>query len=171
MATQPLPMSIEQYLRTSYSPDVDFVDGVLEERHLGEFDHARLQALLAALFISKEGEWGVIGVVEQRMRVAPLRVRICDIALLRASAPREDVLETAPLLCVEVLSPEDRLSRARLVLNDYLQMGVDHIWLIDPVGRVAYTFDAAGLHEQAGPLTATGTPISVDIEALFTRLD
>ena len=41
MATAtPLPISTSEYLRTSYRPDCDYVDGVIEERNLGELDHA-----------------------------------------------------------------------------------------------------------------------------------
>ena len=36
-AATPLPLSIEDYLHTSYSPDCDYVDGELQERNLGEF--------------------------------------------------------------------------------------------------------------------------------------
>ena len=171
MATQTALIPIEQYLRTSYSPDVDYVDGIIEERHLGEFDHGRLQALLTAVILSHEPHWNVIGVVEQRIRVAGRRVRIADIAMLRADTPREPVTETPPFICIEILSPEEHLSRARVVLQDYLSMGVEHIWLIDPLRRVAYTYDAAGLHEHEGPLTVANTPISIDVEALFARLD
>jgi len=32
-------ISEDEYLHTSYSPDCDFVDGVLVERELGEFSH------------------------------------------------------------------------------------------------------------------------------------
>lgn len=171
MATQPAPMPIEQYLTTSYSPDVDFVDGFIEERNLGEFDHARLQWLIAALFAASEASWQVTGVVEQRIRVDANRIRICDLALLRAYAPREKVTKTPPLLCIEILSPEDRLSRAKIVLGDYLRMGVEHIWLLDPMRRVAYTFDQDGLHESEGALTVSGTEIRLDVDALFARLD
>ena len=52
-ATTPTLLSINEYLRTSYKPDVDFVDGELEERNLGEYEHARLQTLLAAFFVGK----------------------------------------------------------------------------------------------------------------------
>ena len=171
MATQPALMSIEEYLHTSYSPDVDFVDGYIEERNLGEFDHARLQWLISAQFASSETDWQVTGVVEQRIRIDANRVRICDIALLRADAPREKVTKTAPLLCIEVMSPEDRLSRAKIVLGDYLRMGVEHIWLLDPMRRAAYTLDASGLHEQEGTLSVPDTAICLDVDALFARLD
>lgn len=171
MAAQAALIPIEQYLHTSYSPDVDYVDGVIEERNLGEFDHARLQALITALILSHEPAWNVIGIVEQRIRVAGRRVRIADIAMLHADAPREAVTETPPFVCIEILSPEDRLSRAKVVLQDYLSMGVEHVWLIDPLRRVSYTYNATGLHEHDGPLTVANTPISIDVEALFARLD
>ena len=171
MATQPAPMPIEQYLTTSYSPDVDFIDGYLEERNFGEFDHARLQAIISAIFVTSEAAWHMIGVAEQRIRVDQTRVRICDIALLRADAPREKVTSTLPFLCLEIMSPEDRLSRAKIVLGDYLRMGVEHIWLLDPMRRVAYTFDRSGLHENEGALLISGTGIRLDVDALFARLD
>lgn len=172
MATTPALLPIDEYLRTSYKPDVDFVDGEIKERHLGEFEHARLQTVLSALFYASEKRWGVTSVVEQRIRVAKNIVRICDLAILRADAPREKVTETAPLICIEILSPEDRLSRAERVLADYRAMGVKNIWLIDPIRRSAHTFDAKGLHH-ADPtrLGVTGTAILLDLTEPFAALD
>ncbi len=172
MATTPTLLAIEDYLNTSYHPDVDFVDGEIEERNLGEFDHARLQFKLASFFDAKEKLWGIQGVVEQRIRVSPTHVRVCDVALLRADAPRERVTETPPLVCIEIMSPEDRLSRAQLVLADYLAMGVSNLWLIDPLRRSAHTFDAAGLHH-ADPtrLTVPNTAITLDLTEPFAALD
>jgi len=172
MATTPTLLPIAEYLRTSYHPDADYVDGEIEERNLGEFQHARLQTLLAIFFGNNEKAWQIKTVVEQRIRVAARRVRIADIAVLRADAPREQVTTTPPLLCVEILSPEDRLSRAKLVLADYLAMGVENIWLIDPIYRAAFTFNAAGLHE-ADPtgLRVPNTPIHLDLTGPFAALD
>jgi hypothetical protein len=39
VATQ---ISIEEYLATVHRPDRDYVDGVVEERNLGEYNHGRL---------------------------------------------------------------------------------------------------------------------------------
>ena len=39
----PKIISVEDYLNTTYRPDVDYVDGEIEERNLGEFDHGDLQ--------------------------------------------------------------------------------------------------------------------------------
>lgn len=172
MATTPALMSIEQYLRTSFSPDADFVEGEIQERNLGEFEHARLQWLLAAFFAANEKAMGFVGVVEQRIRVANDRVRICDVALLRANAPREKITATPPLVCIEVLSPEDRISRAKLVLSDYVAMGVENVWLIDPIRHAVFTFDGSGLHDMGEEvLTVPGTEISIHMQEIFEQVE
>ena len=172
MATTPTLLSIDEYLHTSYRPDVDFVDGEIEKRNLGEFDHARLQVLLAGYFLNKEKLWAIQGVVEQRIRVSPTRVRIADLALLRADAPRERVTQTPPVLCIEVLSRKDRLSRVERRLEDYRSMGVPGLWLIDPMRRSAYTFDASGLHHaDITRLAVPNTEIKLDLTDSFAALD
>jgi len=45
-------ISIDEYLRTSYDPDCDYVDGRVEERDLGEYDHSVFQAEVAAYLIA-----------------------------------------------------------------------------------------------------------------------
>lgn len=171
-AATPVVLSIADYLNTSYKPDVDFVDGQLEERNLGEFDHARLRILIGSIFVANERTWGITTVTEQRIRVTPSRVRIADIAILRAEAPREKVTATPPLLGVEVLSPKDRFSRVQVRLEDYLAMGVAQSWLIEPSRRSAYMFDANGLHPgHPTRLTVPNTPIAVDLTEAFLALD
>ncbi len=172
MATAPALLSIDHYLHTSYDPDVHFVDGHLEERTLGEFEHATFQSAIAGWCWPRRVEWAIHPVVEQRMRIGPNRIRICDLAVLRASAPRERVTVTPPLICTEILSPEDRLARAKTVLSDYLVMGVENIWLLDPLRRAAWTYDAAGLHE-ADPtrLTVPQTPVHLDLTEAFAALE
>jgi len=43
---------VEEYLRTTDRPDMEYVDGELVERHVVEHKHSRLQALIAGLFLS-----------------------------------------------------------------------------------------------------------------------
>ena len=40
-----------------------------------------------------------------------------------------------PLLCVEVLSPEDTMQRTRERVRDFLEMGVPAVWVVDPATR------------------------------------
>ena len=172
MATTPSLLPIDAYLRTSYEPDADYVDGEIEERYLGEYEHAKIQTLLAIFFGTRNKQWHIDTVVEQRIRVAPHRVRVADIAVLHADAPRESVTLTPPLICIEVMSPEDRIPRVEKRLADYLAMGVQNIWLIDPIRRSAHTFDATGLHHaDIANLSVPNTPIHLDLNEIFAALD
>jgi Uma2 family endonuclease len=172
MATATTLISIDEYLKSSYQPDRDYVDGETQERNLGEREHARLQALLTGWFSTNEKAWNVYTLVEQRIRVASRRVRIADVCLVRRDAPKEQVTVTPPLLCVEILSPEDRLPRAVRVMEDYARMGVANLWLLDPKDRVAYRYSSDGVLQLATErLSIVGMEIYVDLSALFAGLD
>lgn len=161
---------IEVYSNTSYEPDCDFVDGELEERNVGGADHSRIQAMLSALFFASEEKWEVLVVTEQRVRVSSTRVRIPDVTVVRSGALDEDLLTRPPLICIEILSPEDRYSRTRERAMDYRGMGVENIWLIDPTTRTGQMASSTGWIDTM-LLTVTGTPIAVDLNDLFARLD
>ncbi|RXH55918.1 Uma2 family endonuclease [Granulicella sibirica] len=170
MATTTTLVSLEDYLRTSYHPDCDFVDDHIEERNLGEFDHGNLQAALTAWFFNNRKAWGIYAIVEQRIRVTPTRVRIADVCLIRRDAPREQVTQT-PLACIEILSPEDRLPRAAKVMEDYARMGVENLWLLDPVKRIAYRFVEGTFQQADARLEIASSPIHIDLATLFASLD
>lgn len=172
MATTPAVLSLEEYLRTTYKPDCDFVDDHIEERNVGKFDHNRMQTLAVAWFVAHESLWQVIALTEPRTQVSAKRVRIPDVCLLRTSTPREQVTETPPLLCIEVLSPEDRLSRTTKVLDDFAAMGVQHLWIIDPQDRVGYIYHSGGrLQQVEDRLAIADSPIYLDLMNLFAALD
>ena len=40
-------VSMEEYLRTSYRPDCEYIDGELRERNVGQWEHSRIQWWLA----------------------------------------------------------------------------------------------------------------------------
>jgi Uma2 family endonuclease len=76
------------------------------------------------------------------------------------------------LIVIEILSPEDRLSRFQDRIDDYLAFGVENIWIIDPDRREAYTANASGLHPvRTNELTVPDTPIRVVLSDLFAELD
>jgi len=165
-------MTLEQYLHTSYSPDVDFLDGQIQERNLGENEHAALQWFIPLALASQQQKLRFKGRAEMRIRVSPDRVRICDLCILHADAPYEKVATTPPMICIEIMSPEDRISRAIKVLEDHRAMGVLNIWLIDPYERLAYSFNSDGLHQQENLLLRSSKQeIELDVNALFLQLD
>ena len=133
MAT--VQISVEEYLRTSYHPDCDYVDGEVQERNLGEFDHAAVQMFLGNWFFQHRQEWQLHVLPEMRIRVSGRRVRIADLCLMARSQPVEQVLTQPPLAAIEILSPEDTVTRMMTKLNDYERMGIRTILIVDPNGR------------------------------------
>ena len=151
-------ISVEEYLSTSYRPDCDYVDGHIEERNLGEFDHSSLQTAIAVYFGSRQKELGITVVVEQRVQVTPTRFRIPDVCIVLGKT-REQIFRTPPFLCIEVLSPEDRMARVETRIHDYLSMGVRYVWLLDPSTRRAYVAtEESGLRESRDAVLRTEDP-------------
>ena len=160
-------VSVSEYLATSYRPDRDYVDGELLERNVGEWDHSRLQALLLKHLLQYEETFGLLVVAEQRVQVTASRFRIPDLCVVRGN-PGEQILTRPPLLCIEILSPDDRMSSMQERIDDFLAFGVENVWIVDPRRKKAYWVDSAGVHEAAtGILEAIGAPIRVDLHALW----
>ncbi len=150
-------VSVEEYLNTDYSPDCDYVDGVLEERNVGSKKHARAETRIAMFLGRIEARLGIYVSVEQRVRVSATRVRIPDV-IVTIGEPDEEVFTTAPFLCIELLSPDDRLKRMEERIGDYLSMGVRYVWLIDPYARKAWTYTRDGRVEAADGVLRTKDP-------------
>lgn len=162
---------VEEYLRTMYHPDCDYVDGRVEERNVGEFEHAGVQKVILRLLWAKEEEWRINAIQECRLQVSPARFRVPDGMVLRAEQVVDQMVREVPLLCIEVLSPEDTWKRLRGVLGDYLAMGVKHIWAFDPEERVAYRFDADGFHPVAdAEMVVEGTEVRLVVAEVFALL-
>jgi Uma2 family endonuclease len=96
-----------------------------------------LQLLIAVWLFAREARWHIKAVTEVRLQVNPTRFRIPDLMVLSVEAPDEKIVRTPPLLCIEILSPEDRMSRIMERVRDYFRMGVPKCWIIDPALRSA----------------------------------
>jgi Uma2 family endonuclease len=171
MATSVL-IPVSEYLGSSYDPDCDYVDGQLQERNVGEQDHSDLQTRLAKLLGTDTNEAYLWVNTELRVQVKPTRFRVPDVCVRRADAPSEQIVRTPPLLCVEVLSPEDTVARTRARVRDYLEMGVAEVWVIDPVARTATVCSGpTSVEHSSGELKVPHTPVTVALADIFKILD
>ena len=159
-------VSSQEYLSTSYRPDCDYVDGEIQERNLGEFDHARLQTAISAYFYARRREWGICVVVEQRVQVSPTRFRIPDVCVV-VGEPTSQVFREPPFVCIEVLSPEDRISRMNEKVADYLNFGVPYVWILDPQTRKAWRCTPGAITE-VSELRTEKPSLFVPLEELFS---
>ena len=165
-------ISVEEYLSTMYRPDCDFVDGKVEERNMGETPHSRMQRFFLFFFQPFEEEFNFETLPELRLQTKPTHFRIPDIMLVPLPNPEPRVVRTAPLLCVEILSSEDRIRSIQERVTEYSEMGCPASWVVDPWKRLAFLAGPDGiLHPEAGLLTVPNTPISLEVDAIFAELD
>ena len=83
-------ITVEEYLSTDYSPDCDFVDGLLEDRHVGERDHGLLQASLIVWFFTRRKELGIEVFPAQPVQISASRYRVPDLCVT-LSLPDEQI--------------------------------------------------------------------------------
>jgi Uma2 family endonuclease len=156
MAVETL-VPVEQYLSRSYSPDCDYVDGVVLERNVGELDHSDLQTEIAAWFRARRATLGLWAFVEQRVQVSEKRFRIPDVCLV-LGRPTEQIFRSPPFAVIEILSKDDRMTEMQERVEDYIAFGVRHVWLIDPRARRAFAYTPDGSRELKDGVLRSGDP-------------
>jgi Uma2 family endonuclease len=163
-------VSIEEYLSTVYEPDMDYVDGELEDRHVGRYEHSSVQQMILLWFYRKAKEWRIRSVIEQRTRVAATKFRVPDVSVFSRDLPVEQVFTRPQLIAIEVLSPEDRHARMDKKIRNYIDFGVNHIWVVDPSARVGWDCSDGNWVRQER-FAAANSPIYLSLPELFAELD
>ena len=147
-------ISVEEYLNTSYDPDVEYVDGVLVERNVGDPQHSSVQSNLIFELRRKYPRIKVLP--EVRSRTTETRYRLPDVSVT-FSVPRSKAITDPAFLAIEILSEEDRMSRLLEKLHEYAAKGIANIWVIDPRLQRLFVYEDSALREVHGVI-ATGDP-------------
>jgi Uma2 family endonuclease len=157
---------VEEYLRTNYDPDCEYVDGQIVERNLGEKTHSRIQGELIFRLSTRAKELRMEVLPEQRVQVSPKRFRIPDVTVLGKSDER--IVTSPPFICIEVLSKDDTMVYMQEKIDDYLRFGVPYIWIINPRNKKGYVVTQAGMVEANSGVLETKDPvISLPLSILF----
>src|ERR1022692_4463224 len=141
-------MTVEEYLRTSFEDgDREYVDGEVVERNMGEINHGGIQGFLAYLFWQMSAHLGLRVLTDIRIRINSTRYRIPDVAVWltgdKVEGDEYGVPLFAPFLVIEIFSPEDRMSRVKPKMKEYLSLGVPWVWLINPNNGTAICYSQA----------------------------
>ena len=162
---------VEEYLRTYYDPDREYVDGQLVERHVGEYFHSLLQSLIAmALGLrARERRFRVFTALRVQVSDEP-RYRIPDICV-KALPHEVTPILLQPDLVIEVVSPDDEVPEMLTKIGDYLAAGIPYIWVVDPYKRTLAEADAAGIRRPPTQVLATPLVGEIDFASLFQQLD
>jgi len=171
MASRTL-VSVEEYLRTCYRPDRDYLDGELVERNLGETDHSDCQGRIYAYFLNRSRQLRVYPLVEERVQVSATRFRIPDVSVVLGSRPTDQILTSPPFIAIEILSKDDRIIQMQERIDDYLRFGVRYVWLIDPRTQRAWIYTKEGAHEAKDRILRTEDPaIELPLPEIFHALE
>jgi Uma2 family endonuclease len=184
MASTPtLPLvSVEEYLRTSYEPHCEYLDGVLAPKAMPDDIHSAFQMLLLLLLAAQGEKFATFRVrPELHMRVTPTRFRVPDIAVLmhHPTDGKYPGSDTPPLVTIEIASREEPWTDLHDKLADHLAMGVGTVIIANPYNKtVLVATQDEPLHELRPPLVVdismpdSGDPIlRIDFDELYRRLD
>ena len=155
-------VSVEDYLHRTEKPYCEYVDGVLRPKAMPTKLHALIQKTLMTLLDRQ----GVEALSEVQVRLSPTRYLIPDVIAapeIQSPYPIDPVL-----LCVEILSPEDRIGTLLAKCEQYHVWGVPFCWVIDPEKQTGWHYHAESEPERVdrgGTLIAG--QVSVQLEELF----
>jgi Uma2 family endonuclease len=142
-------LSLDEYLHTSFDDsDPEFRDGELVERSPADTVHGRAHACVGAFFVLRCRGLHVFPCSSVRLKVREELYLVPDISVFWPDEPVLVFPDQPPLVVIEILSEDDRLTAVRSKLDEYRAWGVPHVWLVDPYLRKLYTCDA-GLTEVA----------------------
>jgi len=171
MAAQPTALTVEEFHRLydGAKPAYEYWFGEAVQKPMPTTLHGLVQFLLG-MMLRKAG-WHVS--TEVRLKVVPNAEPVPDLIAIRGKY-RGRYPTQAPELCIEILSPSDRLSKALEKAKRYLSWGSQCVWIIDPEKRTAWTCSGEGSSEPAwigpsGALRAGET--TVELQELFSEVD
>jgi Uma2 family endonuclease len=169
MAAGPSLISVEEYLGTSYKPACDYIDGVLRPKPMPTWTHGLLQAQLMMLIM--QGFRQFVAGSEVTVQIRTGKYLVPDVIVQRRDRIQKPYPSVPVHLCVEILSPDDRISEVFAKCEEYLEWGVETTWVIDPEAQRAWEFRKGQRPSEVPPngsLNAEG--ISIPLPDLFSAL-
>lgn len=168
MSTKVL-MDVDEYLHTSFDgADCEYLDGEVVERNMGQLEHGDVQSALSSLLRRLRRTLGIRVATEVRIPIHSRRYRIPDIAAWRDDNIGTGIPSVPPFLAVEILSPEDRMVRMVPKIEEYLSIGVEWVWVIDPEEKAALIYSRQHPEGASATVLRTENPaIEIPLESAF----
>jgi Uma2 family endonuclease len=160
---------VEEYLQTSYKPACEYRDGVLTQKPMPTYKHSHSQFRINLLLYKHCPDFEASP--ELSVRLNENRFLVPDVAVQRKDRIQQPY-PTEPIhLCIEILSPEDRLSEVIGKAEEYHAWGVEMVWIVDPVNNAAWEFSRnRPLHEVPLDGALTAPEIAIPLAELFSGL-
>lgn len=154
-------LSFEEYLTYDDGTDnrYELVDGHLVSMNPPRAKHARIARLLYAVLTQAIAKAGVPWVVswDYGVRTNVKHSRLPDLTVLTEdqedeliAADSEAVLQEAPIMAFEIVSPSTATEDYRYKKTEYAARGISEYWIVDPIKqRVTVLTLEEGLYEES----------------------
>ncbi len=173
-STTPTLASLEEYLNTSYEPDMEFVDGVLVRRNVGTQLHGLLQTIVGAYLRQYRRSDRLKVFMETRLLVKG-HYRIPDVMVLQPPYRKGRVVTDVPIVAIEIKSPDDTFDDIVDKCFEYESLGVGNILVMDPDNKRAFLFEESNLRHLPGTSHALrlqdGASLDFPFAEMFAELD
>jgi Uma2 family endonuclease len=138
------------------------------ERNTGELGHADVQGNLYQLLRKLRRTLGIRVVPEIRIQIHSRRYRVADRAVWLNDNIGTGIPTVPPSLAIEILSPEDRMVRMLPKIQEYLAIGVEYVWVIDPQEKAAISYSQQDSKGSICEVLRTQNPeIEIPLDAAF----
>ena len=134
-------LTFEEFVRLfGEDEDVELVDGMVVRKMAAKDVHEDLQGWLLSLlrFYASTKGLGIVRGSRTPVKISAYRARLPDIVFVRKEKShivQEDGIFGTPDLVIEIWSPGDKLTEMMAKEADYRSIGVEEIWLVDPMGK------------------------------------
>ena len=156
-----------EYLAYRGKPNCEYLDGVMVPKAWGTYKHGSVQGRVGGLLKEKAAGFTVASELSVRLREGKWFVP--DVAVQRREAIQDPYPELPIYLCVEILSPGEKVGAMLAKGEAYHDWGVPYFWLVDPEARTAWSY-AKGEHpkEVFGGGKLTAGEISIPMDEIFS---
>lgn len=161
-----MTVALEQYLSSSYDPDLEFVDGALVERNVGDWLHSLLQRNIIVALSQKYPH--IYAVPELRSKTTETSYRLPDVCVLLHPPATKYLIEAAHI-AIEILSEDDSMSKTMEKLAEYEVKGVRNIWLLDPRLQQMSVYRSGALILVNGDTLSTDDGIELTRDEIFRQ--
>ncbi len=168
MVTSAIRVTLEDYFRLNIKPECEYIHGQLTQKPTGTRDHMLIELRLVDL-LRRFSHLGEV-IHELSIRFADRIVLIPDVVMTWPNQAYEEhgILAGPPRLCIEILSPSQRIRELFDKCREFHHRGVAMCWVIDPVQRRAWEC-STGECEQEIPTNGSlhAGEIEVNLSELF----
>jgi len=163
---------IARFVDGGEKPTCEYVDGGLVPKSMGTKKHSKTQQNIQYHIRQQYGE-AFDPLPELTTRLRTKKFYVPDIAIEDRANPiqgRYPGPEDPIFLCVEIMSPPDRIGRIFSKCEEYHKWGVRHCWVIDPERKVAWEYTPEDTEPRRVTDALTAGPISLTLDQLFERV-